>query len=72
MKLQENCVVMGKDEDNIVLRTQFHSGIYKNVEIFLKISKFFWPVKKKCDRENLQFLKFQHMITGKLFNLGKI
>ena len=27
---------------------------------------------KKCDRENLQIWKFQHLITGKLFNLGKI
>ena len=27
IKLRENCVVLGKSEDNIVLRTQFHSRV---------------------------------------------
>ena len=72
INLRENCVVLGTAEDSIVLRTQFHSRICKKFEIFLIKGKFFWPVKKKYDRESLQFSKFQHIITGKLFNLGKI
>ena len=45
-KITENCVVLGEVEDNIVLRTPFHSRLCYNFEIFLKNSNFFIIVKK--------------------------
>ena len=35
IKLREDCVVSGKTEDKIVLRTQFNSRICLNFDIFL-------------------------------------
>ena len=44
----------------------------KFLNLFDEQDFFFGQCKKKYDREKPQFWKSQHVITGKMFILGKI